>query len=177
MSFHKGFSRDSCRPGPGALHRWVVHAAAAADLDSEGDGWEQFTLSQPLHGRTEGGTIGNSPFQGLFPSELRVQKENAIAQRGKGKNRTSPFPASRPFLVEETFRVRPGSSGVGLAWCIRYLLVLDLGQRGGVVREVLKIGVDQHPCRLNQLVTWFGQHCHSLKTRNLGDFIPGTPAI
>jgi len=176
LSFHKGFPRDSCRPGPGALHRWVVHAAGAADLDSEGDGWEQFTLSQPLHGRAEGG-LGNSPFQGLFPSELTVQKENAIAQRGKGKNRTFLFPASRPCLIEETFRVRPGSSGVGLAWCIRYLLVLGLGQRGGVVREVLKIRVDQHPCGLNQLVAWFGEHCHSLKTRNLGDFIPGTPAI
>jgi hypothetical protein len=73
------------------LHRWVVHAAGAADLDIEGDGWEQFTLSQPLHGRAEGGLLGNSPFQELFPSELTVRKRT-LSLREEEEKTNFPFP-------------------------------------------------------------------------------------
>lgn len=96
---------------------------------------------------------------------------------GKGK---TEIPFSRQpdhHLVGKPVGFPPplcwGWLGLGHA----FLFGLDVRQEGRVVRKVLKIGMDQQICGFNHLVTWFGQHCHSLKTRNLGGFIPGTPAI
>jgi hypothetical protein len=91
LNFHKGFPRDSCRPGPEALHHWVVHAAGAAGLDIEGDGWEQFTLSQPLHGRAEGGTSGIARFRGYFPQNSQFRKRTLSLREEKEKTQ---FPFS-----------------------------------------------------------------------------------
>jgi len=103
LSFHKSFPRDSCRPGPEALHRWVIHAAGAADLDIEGDEWEQFTLSQPLHGRAEGGTIGNARFRGYFHQNSQFRKRTLSLRKEKDKTEI-PFsrqadhsPLRKPF--------------------------------------------------------------------------------
>ena len=57
------------------------------------------------------------------------------------------------------------------------LFVLGLRQEGRVVSEVLKIGMDQQPCGLNQLRNWLGQHSNPVNKRKTGRFIPGNPAI
>jgi len=138
----------------------------------------KLTIVRLLYGIAEGRPIGNSLFQILFfPKNSEFSKRTHLHRWEKDKP-SSPFPVKPTitFLVNlSAFRPRIAGGWLGLGHA--FLFMLGLRQEGRVVREVLKIGMDQQPCGLNQLVTWFGQHCHSLKTRNLGGFIPGTPAI
>jgi hypothetical protein len=137
----------------------------------------KLTIVRLLHGIAEGRPIGNSLFQVLFfPKNSEFRNRTHSLSMGKGKNRDPLFEApDHPLGHLSAFRPRLAGGWLGLGHA--FLFMLGVRQKGRVVREVLKIGMYQQPCGLNQLVTWFGQHCHSLKTRNLGGFIPGTPAI
>lgn len=137
----------------------------------------KLTIVRIPHGMAEGRTIGNSPFQVIFFPKNSEFRKRTHSHRWEKEKTEIPFSSQADHPLGHLSAFHPRLAGGWLSLGHAFLFVLDVRQEGRVVRKVLKIGMDQQPCGFNQLVTWFGQHCHSLKTRNLEGFIPGTPAI
>ncbi len=69
------------------------------------------------------------------------------------------FLARRPSPFWKTYWLStPRLAGRGRVWAKRFWLLLALRQEGGIVREILKIGMDQHPCGYDQLMGYVVQH-------------------
>jgi len=118
----------------------------------------------------KGDQSGTARFRCYFPVRTPGSERERFRLDGKKKKPNYPYLGNL-----SAFRPRLAGGWLGLGHALRF--GLGLRQEGRVVREVLKIGMDQQPCGLNQLRNWLGQHSDPVNKRKTGRCIPGNPAI